>query len=154
MIRILIILLEDIMSYHKLMMENHTMFSRKVFERLSDRCLSVGQPKVLEYLYFNDGAIQKDIAEACMIEPATVTSLLSRMEKGGLIKRKSRVGDKRYMCVYLTEIGRENSKISVETLLELEKIALSGFSEEERKRFVSFLERVNSNLKGKGGADI
>ena len=75
------------MSYHKLMMENHTMFSRKVFERLSDRCLSVGQPKVLEYLYFNDGAIQKDIAEACMIEPATVTSLLSRMEKGGLIKR-------------------------------------------------------------------
>ena len=76
------------------------------------------------------------------------------MEKGGLIKRKSRVGDKRYMCVYLTEIGRENSKISVETLSELEKIALSGFSEEERKRFVSFLERVNSNLKGKGGADI
>ena len=42
------------MSYHKLMMENHTMFSRKVFERLSDRCLSVGQPKVLEYLYFNE----------------------------------------------------------------------------------------------------
>ena len=40
------------------------------------------------------------------------------------------------------------------TLSELEKIALSGFSEEERKRFVSFLERVNSNLKGKGGADI
>lgn len=135
------------MSYHKLMMENHTMFSRKVFEVLSGRNLSVGQPKILEYLYSHDGAIQKEIAEACLIEPATVTSLLSRMEKNGLIKRKSKEGDKRYMCVFLTDMGKENAGISIEALSNIEQTALHGFSEEEKSQFVSFLKRVNNNLK-------
>ena len=42
------------MSYHKLMMENHTLFSKMVFERLSGQELSAGQPKVLEYLIEHD----------------------------------------------------------------------------------------------------
>ena len=83
------------MSYHKLMMENHTFFSRMVFERLSGTGLSTGQPKILEYLISHDGAIQKDIAEACAVEPATATSLLSRMEKNGLVERRSKDGDLR-----------------------------------------------------------
>ena len=85
------------MSYHKLMMENHTLFSKMVFERLSGQELSAGQPKVLEYLIEHDGVAQKDIAEACIIEPATATSLLARMEKTGLIDRRSREDDKRYI---------------------------------------------------------
>ena len=97
------------MSYHKLMMENHTFFSRMVFERLSGTGLSTGQPKILEYLFSHDGAIQKDIAEACAVEPATATSLLSRMEKNGLVERKSKDGDRRYTCVFLTEKGRTDA---------------------------------------------
>lgn len=39
------------MSYHKLMMENNTMYTKKVFDNVADRKLSKGQPKILEYLY-------------------------------------------------------------------------------------------------------
>ncbi len=134
------------MSYHKLMLENQTIFTKMVFESLADEKLTVGQPKVLEYLFDNDGAVQKDIAKACLIEPATLTSLLSRMEKSGLIERKNKNGDKRYLCVYLTAKGKQSSKRVVEQMSKLESAALSDFSEDEITQFISFLTRVNENL--------
>ena len=135
------------MSYHKLMMENHTLFSKMVFERLSGQELSAGQTKVLEYLIEHDGVAQKDIAEACIIEPATATSLLARMEKTGLIDRRSREDDKRYILVYLTEKGRARAEASVNVLSDVEEHVFEGFSDAEREAFISYLERVNGNLR-------
>lgn len=137
------------MSYHKLMLENQTIFTRMIFESLAEEKLTVGQPKVLEYLFYKDGAVQKDIAKACLIEPATLTSLLSRMEKSRLIERKSKNGDKRFICVYLTDKGRKSGEKVINNLSSLETTALTGFSEDEITQFINFLERVNSNLIGK-----
>ena len=50
--------------------------------------LSSGQPKVLERLVGLEGCMQKELAEACEVEPATITSILPKMEKKGLIKRE------------------------------------------------------------------
>ena len=118
-----------------------------VFERLSGQELSAGQPKVLEYLIAHDGVAQKDIAEACIIEPATATSLLARMEKTGLIDRRSREDDKRYILVYLTEKGRARAEASVNVLSDVEEHVFEGFSDAEREAFISYLERVNGNLR-------
>ncbi len=49
--------------------------------------LSTGQPKILEYLSRQDSRMQKDIAAALDIEPATVSQILYNMEQAGLIKR-------------------------------------------------------------------
>ena len=124
------------MSYHKLMMENHTLFSKMVFERLSGQELSAGQPKVLEYLIEHDGVAQKDI-----------TSLLARMEKTGLIDRHSREDDKRYILVYLTEKGRARAEASIDVFSDVEEHVFEGFSDAEREAFISYLERVNGNLR-------
>ena len=134
------------MSYHKLMLENQTIFTKMVFESLADEKLTSGQPKVLEYLFENNGAVQKDIAEACLIEQATLTSLLSRMEKSRLIERKSKNGDKRFICVYLTGKGRKSGEMVINNLSLIGKSALAGFSENEIIQFINFLERVNANL--------
>ena len=129
------------------MMENHTLFSKMVFERLSGQELSAGQPKVLEYLIEHDGVAQKDIAEACIIEPATATSLLARMEKTGLIDRHSREDDKRYILVYLTEKGRARAEASIDVFSDVEEHVFEGFSDAEREAFISYLEQVNRNLR-------
>ena len=125
------------MSYHKLMMENNTMYTKKVFDNVADRKLSKGQPKILEYLYENDGAVQKDIAKSCFIEQATVTSILTRMEKNELI----------IQFVYLTEKGKVEAKFVIESFDKLENNALKDFTDEEKMQFVNFLNRVNKNLK-------
>lgn len=135
------------MSYHKLMMENNTMYTKKVFENVSDRNLSKGQPKILEYLYSNDGAVQKDIAKSCFIEQATVTSILARMEKEDLVIRKVDPHNRRFLYVYLTEKGKVEAKFVIYSFEKLEENALGGFSNEEKSQFLSYLKRVNENLK-------
>lgn len=51
-----------------------------------------GQPKVLECLMEQGESNQKAIADYCEIEQATVGSILTRMERDGLIVRNQRGG--------------------------------------------------------------
>jgi len=133
--------------YHKLMLENQTMFTKQVFEQLAGREISSGQPKILEYLYEHDGSVQKDIAHACQIEPATVTSLLSRMEKNGIIVRKMKDNNRRFWYVYLTEKGKEEAVYVKRAFDTVKEIALKDFTNVEKEQFIEYLKRVNNNLK-------
>ena len=133
--------------YHKLMLENQTMFTKQVYEQLEGRGLSSGQPKILEYLYEHDGSVQKDIAQACKIEPATVTSLLSRMEKSEIIERRMQNNNRRFWYVYLTEKGREEAVYVKKAFDTVKEIALKDFTNKEKEVFIGYLKRVNKNLK-------
>lgn len=50
--------------------------------------LSPGQPKILHYLLTHDGCMQRELADSCDIEPATVSRLLDKMEEDGLVRRE------------------------------------------------------------------
>lgn len=111
--------------------------------------LSPGQPKVLRYLAANDSCMQKEIAEALDIEPATVSRLLTTMEQNGLSVRSAPAERRRAESVRITEEGRK-ALAQWETLCgAVEEEALGGFSAEERRQLISFLHRVYFNLTGK-----
>ena len=82
-------------SFHYLSMANHMMVQKKLMEQLKDTGLTLGQPKVLDYLKDHDGASQKEIAAGCLIEAGSLTSILNRMEEKGLIERKMLNGNRR-----------------------------------------------------------
>ena len=63
-------------TLHYLLLADHLTFQKLLMTRIRDTGLTPGQPKVLDYLRCHDGAVQKDIAAACRIEPATITSVL------------------------------------------------------------------------------
>ena len=48
-------------SFHYLSMINHMTVQKKLMEQLKDTGLTLGQPKVLDYLKDHDGASQKEI---------------------------------------------------------------------------------------------
>ena len=131
-------------SLHHLLMVDHTAFQKRIFSALKKEGLTSGQPKVLEYLSEHDGAMQKDIAAACRIEPATMTSLLSGMEKKELITRCA--PDRRSLCVYLTDKGRAVVPLIEEEFAKIEAEAASGFSDDEREMLISLLSRLRENL--------
>ena len=108
--------------------------------------ISKGQPKILNYLAENDGSIQKDIARNCNIEPATVTSILSTMEKAGFIERRLNTSDRRIINVYLTEKGKITQKNSQRAICEIEKECFRDFTQEEKEQAKSFFERMYNNL--------
>lgn len=94
-------------SFHYLLMAAHALFQKQVFLRLSGSGLTSGQPKVLDYLGLHDGSRQREIATGCMMDPATVTGVIGRMEEHGLVERRVKPGDRRSSYVYLTPLGRE-----------------------------------------------
>ncbi|KHD34884.1 MarR family transcriptional regulator [Clostridium acetobutylicum] len=133
-------------TLHYLLLSTNSTFHKKVFANLNSTELTHGQPKVLDYLKYHDGCVQKDIAAACEIESSTVTSLLLRMENSGLIERRMLNGNRRSLYVFLTEKGKEALEKVTSVFDELEKIAFDGFSENEKADFIEKFFRIYNNL--------
>ena len=133
-------------SFHSLSMANHMMVQKKLMEQLKDTGLTLGQPKVLDYLKDHDGASQKEIAAGCLIEAGSLTSILNRMEEKGLIERKMLNGNRRTFHIFMTESGKKNQKLVEETFEKIEETALNNISEEEQKVFMEIFHRIYRNL--------
>ena len=133
-------------SFHYLSMANHMMVQKKLMEQLKDTGLTLGQPKVLDYLKDHDGASQKEIAAGCLIEAGSLTSILNRMEEKGLIERKMLKGKRRTFHIFMTESGKKNQKLVEETFEKIEETALNNVSEEEQKVFMEIFLRIYRNL--------
>lgn len=74
---------------------------------LSEHGLTYPQYLVLLVLWEKDGQPVNDIAKRLYLETNTVTPLLQRMEKSGILTRKKGEEDARQMIVSLTPEGRE-----------------------------------------------
>lgn len=135
------------MNYHQIMLENQSIYTKHFFEKIQDLKLSHGQPKILEYLLEHEGCMQKDIARACMIEPPTVTSLLSKMEKDHLIMRKSLDGNRRSLHIFLTDEGNKKAKIVKDTFIKIDEDILSILSDKEKNQLLNLLKKVNNRLR-------
>lgn len=133
-------------SLHYLLMANHLLFQKSLISSMKDTNLTPGQPKVLDYLLYHDGAVQKEIAAACYIEPATITSVLLGMENKGLITRKNLNGNRRSLYVFLTEKGKELARRIETEFCKIEMQALKDFSKDEKEMLNEFMTRINKNM--------
>ncbi|MCI5653684.1 MAG: MarR family transcriptional regulator [Lachnospiraceae bacterium] len=133
-------------SFHYMSMINHMIVQKKLMEQLKDTGLTLGQPKVLDYLKDHDGVSQKEIAAGCLIEAGSLTSILNRMEEKDLIERKMLNGNRRTFHIFMTESGKKNQKLVEEAFKKIEKTALNGISEEEQKLFMEIFCRIYRNL--------
>ena len=124
-------------TIHYLLMSNHLLFQKALFSNIKDTELTLGQPKVLDFLLDNNGAFQKEIATACQIEPATITSVLLGMEKKQLI-----------LYVYLTEKGRVQAERIKKEFDSIEQKAFENFSDDQKELLNQLLSKINDNLKG------
>lgn len=133
-------------SFHYMMMAFQSHFSKNIMDELGKLGLTTGQPKVIEFLSEHDGSVQKDIAEGCCIDRATLTGILSRMEEKGLITRSSEPGNRRSLHVYLTDKGNDYIPHIKEVFQKNENVAFAGISNTERCNFISTLNKILNNL--------
>ena len=133
-------------SLHYLTMANQMLIQKRLLEQLRDTGLTLGQPKVLDFLKDHDGASQKEIAAGCLIEAGSLTSILNRMEEKGLIERKMLNGNRRTFHIFMTEKGKENQKKVEQAFQKIEETAKEGISEEELEQFMEIYHRIYRNL--------
>lgn len=122
------------------------MHTNKVNEVLDEIGLHVGQPMMLKLLYKEDGLSQSILAREMVVTPATASSMVKRLEKGGYLIRKRDAEDERVSNIYLTEKGREVSSQLEDMQNKMEQMIFAGFSDEEKKTMRSFLERIMTNM--------
>lgn len=141
-------------SLHYLLMANHFMIQKALVTSVKDTGLTSGQPKVLDYLKDHNGAVQKDIAAGCHIEPASLTAILNGMETKGLIERRLCPDNHRFYNVYLTETGRLYVGRLENEFDTIESYALQNFSEADKEQLIEYLNRIyNTMLNYKGKED-
>lgn len=105
-----------------------------------------GQPFMLFALYNKDGQSQKDLAEKLGIRPPTITKMVKRMGKSGLIERKQDTEDQRVSRVYITEKGKGICKEINEVRKIIEAESFSNFTEEELILLRRLLMQIRHNL--------
>ena len=120
---------------------NHAMTSRtRTFG------LMPGQPKILESVADHEGCLQRDIAQACAMDRATVTGTLGRMEEAGFITRKPKANDKRALEVWLTDKGWAAAEHVALCGHEVDEVACAGMTEKERSELSHLLARLIDNF--------
>ena len=112
-----------------------------------------GQQFVLHVLWAEEGITHSELAERLKVRPATVTNMLKRMEKVGLVERRQDTKDQRVSRAYLTRAGLDIRDAVEKTWRELERRAFSGFSSEEQDLLGQLLTRIQENLLRKATDD-
>ena len=114
----------------ELMFRTEMARKRRIHPVWTDMGLIAGQPRVLSQLFIKDKITQKELAEACCIEPATLSRALDRLEAMGYIIRNDNPQCRRSFLISLTE----------DEMME-------GISDEEMDTIISLVSRIYDNLR-------
>jgi DNA-binding MarR family transcriptional regulator len=123
-----------------------------VLERLQvemalDKYLAPGMGHILFALFEDDGCMIKDLAARVRLAPSTLSSILNKMGRKGLLERRRDPNDGRAARIKLTPLGRSLEPRCRAVLERLRQTIQAGLSEEEVKSLKVLLTRVIENLR-------
>lgn len=113
---------------------------------LSSLKLHPAQFHLLAMLHHDEGMSQAEIAGKLMVKPSTLTVMVRRMMKNGLVERKQDVLDGRVQRVYCTEKGVRLLLQAQQLFAQIEQETLDGFTVEERSQFETLATKIRDNL--------
>ena len=126
--------------------------SDRVFEKILNEkkidAFNGAQGRILYVLWQKDGISIKTLSEQCGLAITSLTSMLERMEKQGLLRRESDEKDKRKTLLFLTDRADALREDYEDVSARMGTVFYEGFSEEEIRLFESFLRRDLDNLEG------
>lgn len=114
--------------------------------------LHSGQESLLKALAADDGMSMSDLASILGVQPPTVTKMIGRLAAQDYVERRVAKGDGRQAEVFLTERGRRAIETIDKVWKRIEKNALEGIDDKDRKRLRKLLRQVERNLGGKRAA--
>ncbi len=130
---------------HRLAQAAHA-YRVRAGSQLSRVNLHSGQEALLKELSTADGMSMSDLAAALGVQPPTVTKMISRLAAQDYVERRAAPGDGRQAQVFLTERGREAIGQIDKLWKRVEKTALAGIDDKDRKRLRKLLRQVERNL--------
>ncbi len=125
--------------------------SDRIFERiLAEKNIDAfngAQGRILYVLWQQDNISLREIADKTGLAQTTLTSMIDRMEAGGLVCRVPDERDRRKTLLALTDMSRNLQRDYSEVSSRMSQIFYSGFTHEEISICEGMLERIYNNLK-------
>ncbi|WP_255217951.1 MarR family winged helix-turn-helix transcriptional regulator [Lactobacillus delbrueckii] len=94
-----------------------------------------GQNRTLALLSKNEGMKQAELARFTRVRPSSISEVVDRLERHGLIERRRDNSDHRVFRLYLTEKGREQNKRNHSSWLGFVGDLMSPLSDDEKAEY-------------------
>jgi len=105
-----------------------------------------GQPPLLWALVADPGLAHSELAARLHVTPATISKMVSRMEKLGILETRDDLEDQRISRVYLTAAGLALHEEASRVAERLGAEVFVDFSDGELLQLEAFLRRMLANL--------
>lgn len=122
------------------------MMKRRFEEEARIHGITLPQWRALAEISNNTGISQVSLASLIDTDPMTLSGILDRLEKRGLIARSADPNDSRAKLAVATEAGVELVREVRTVGLALYEQAIDGLSAEQRTQLTAALTRMRDNL--------
>ena len=104
--------------------------------------------RILTYiaLHEDDGVFQRDLEEALSLQRSTVSRVVARMERKGLVQRERVAWDGRLRRLTLTDHARSIQRVTVGEFSQLENRVTAGLDDREIAALRSLLLRISERV--------
>lgn len=124
-----------------------------IFKAISNRYKNLNieitpmHAKIIMTLYkSNEPLCQKDLEGPISCNKSTMSSIISTMEKNGLLTRKVSNADSRINYLVLTSKGLEIVDFLKEDRAYTEKVLTDGISDDEYTTFFKVVDKIRNNI--------
>lgn len=122
---------------------------KAIFNRYKEMNLDITpmHAKIIMAIYKSDKPLcQKDLEGPISCNKSTMSSIVSTMEKNGVLMRKVSDTDSRINYLELTEKGFEMANFLKKDRTYTEGIISEGISEEEYTTFINVIDKMRKNI--------
>lgn len=133
-------------SMHRILSQVMRLYFARNYRMLEKLQVHPGQVPVLFELRRCGGLYLRELCDHLYLRPSTVTVMVRRMEKNGLVRRRPDSKDQRMVRIDLTPKGEETVQRLAQATREMEKECLAGFSREEILLMGRFALQIRDNL--------
>ncbi len=118
------------------------LFAKGLQQRIRPLGLAPAQFMTLLALWDEDGLTQGELVRRLDVEQATMANTLTRMERDGLIERRTRPDDGRSQSIHLTPRAVALQEPATMAARAQNEAALADFTEDERQALLALMRRA------------
>lgn len=144
---------DKIFSAVNIMIQTDRMHKQLIDSSVADIGIHRTQHRILMHIARNNKLdSQKSLADHIGVTPAAITGALKKLEQGGYIRRVQGA-DNRYNEVEITESGKRVVRETRELFMGIDRALFEGFTEDELDGYISYLEKIQKNIKKREESD-
>jgi DNA-binding MarR family transcriptional regulator len=106
--------------------------------------ITAAQGMIISFLFVSDPITSKELGKRTMLDSATLTGILDRLEASGVVQRKQHPDDRRAILAALTVKGKEIAGELYNAAVEANKDFLANLSTEQQTILKGFLETLRA----------